>query len=192
MKGILLILILTFSFQSWTKADDIRDFQIEGISIGDSLLDFFSKDQIESRNKTWYPSKEYFMIYFPKYNDSKEYDQVSVSLKNGDTNYKIKALGGTILYKESIEKCYSKKDKIVKDLSKVFKDITDKKDVGTFKLSADGSGKSNATTVNFFFKNDSLISVQCKDWSKEMKFWDRLKITLVSNEYYKFTQRAFD
>jgi len=192
MKRLLLILILTFSFQTFTKADDIRDFQIEGISIGDSLLDFFSKDQIESRNKTWYPSKEYFMIYFPKYNDSKEYDQVSVSLKNGDTNYKIKALGGTIFYKESIEKCYSKKDKIVKDLSKVFKDITDKKDVGTFKLSADGSGKSNATTVNFFFKNDSLISVQCKDWSKEMKFWDRLKITLVSNEYYKFTQRAFD
>jgi len=192
MNRLLLILILIFSFQTLTKADDIRDFQIEGISIGDSLLDFFSKDQIESRNKTWYPSKEYFMIYFPKYNDSKEYDQVSVSLKNGDTNYKIKALGGTILYKESIEKCYSKKDKIVKDLSKVFKDITDKKDVGTFKLSADGSGKSNATTVNFFFKNDSLISVQCKDWSKEMKFWDRLKITLVSNEYYKFTQRAFD
>ena len=39
----LLILILTFSFQSLTKADDIRDFEIEGISIGDSALDFFTK-----------------------------------------------------------------------------------------------------------------------------------------------------
>ena len=74
----------------------------------------------------------------------------------------------------------------------VFKDITDKKDVGTFKLSGDASGKSNATTVNFFFKNDSLISVQCKDWSKEMEYWDRLKVTLVSKEYYEFTQRAYD
>ena len=192
MKRLLLILILMFSFQSWAKADDIRDFEIEGISIGDSALDFFSKDQIESRNKTWYPSKEYFLIYFPKYNDSKEYDQVSLSLKNGDMNYEIKALGGTILYKENIEECYSKKDKIVKDLSAVFKDITDKKDVGTFKLSGDASGKSNATTVNFFFKNDSLISVQCKDWSKEMEYWDRLKVTLVSKEYYEFTQRAYD
>ena len=44
MKRLLLILILTFSFQSWTKADDIRDFEIEGMSIGDSALDFFSKN----------------------------------------------------------------------------------------------------------------------------------------------------
>ena len=38
MKRLLLILILTFSFQTLTKADDIRDFEIEGMSIGDSLL----------------------------------------------------------------------------------------------------------------------------------------------------------
>ena len=31
MKKLLLILILTLSFQSWIKADDIKDFQIEGI-----------------------------------------------------------------------------------------------------------------------------------------------------------------
>ena len=46
MKRLLLILILTFSFQTLTKADDIRDFQIEGMSIGDSLLDYFSEDEI--------------------------------------------------------------------------------------------------------------------------------------------------
>ena len=50
MKRLLLILILTFSFQTLTKADDIRDFEIEGVSIGDSLLDYFSKDQIENNN----------------------------------------------------------------------------------------------------------------------------------------------
>ena len=43
MKRLLLILILTFSFQTLTKADEIRDFEIEGISIGDSLLDFVQK-----------------------------------------------------------------------------------------------------------------------------------------------------
>ena len=43
MKRLLLIFILTFSFQSWTKADDIRDFEIEGISVGDSALDYFTK-----------------------------------------------------------------------------------------------------------------------------------------------------
>ena len=43
MKRLLLIIILTFSFQTLTTADDIKDFQIEGMSIGDSLLDFLDK-----------------------------------------------------------------------------------------------------------------------------------------------------
>ena len=46
MRNFLLIFILTFSFQSLSKADDIRDFEIEGISIGDSALDHFSKKAI--------------------------------------------------------------------------------------------------------------------------------------------------
>ena len=46
---LLLILILTFSFQSLTKADDIRDFEIEGMSIGDSALDYFTKNEINNR-----------------------------------------------------------------------------------------------------------------------------------------------
>ena len=192
VKRLLLILILTFSFQSWAKADDIRDFQIEGMSIGDSLLNFITKDQIENQKKTWYPTKEYFIIFFPEYNNSQEYNQISISMKNGDNNYEIKALGGTIFYQKNIEECYSQKDKIVKDLSDVFKDITDKRDMGTFILSADDSGKSNASTVNFYFENDSLISVQCKDWSEELGYWDRLKVTLVSREYFQFTERAYE
>ena len=50
MKRLLLILILTFSFQSLTKADDIRDFEIEGMSIGDSALDYFSNNEIKKIN----------------------------------------------------------------------------------------------------------------------------------------------
>ena len=46
MKIFLSVLILIFSIQSLTKADDISDFQIEGISIGDSVLDYFTKKEI--------------------------------------------------------------------------------------------------------------------------------------------------
>ena len=62
MKRLLLILILVFSFQSWTKAGDIKDFQIEGMSVGDSLLDYFSHDKIKS------------LIDTEKNNGSKDYD----------------------------------------------------------------------------------------------------------------------
>ena len=56
MKKLLLILILTFSFQSWAKADDIKDFEIEGMSVGDSLLDYFSESEIKEKinSKTTY------------------------------------------------------------------------------------------------------------------------------------------
>ena len=54
MKLFLSVLILIFSLQSWTKADDIRDFEIEGISIGDSLLDFYSEKEIKQNIKVNY------------------------------------------------------------------------------------------------------------------------------------------
>ena len=43
MKNILLIFLFILSFQSFTKADDIRDLEIQGISVDDNALDYFSK-----------------------------------------------------------------------------------------------------------------------------------------------------
>ena len=49
MRKILITVILIFGFQSFTKADDIRDFEIEGMSIGDSLLKFYSETEISNQ-----------------------------------------------------------------------------------------------------------------------------------------------
>ena len=54
------VLIFIFSLQSWTKADDIRDFQIEGISVGDSLLKFVDKNTILSSRKYTYKDNEFY------------------------------------------------------------------------------------------------------------------------------------
>ena len=40
------LFLLLFSFQTSSWADDISDFQIEGMSIGDSLLDYVSEKEI--------------------------------------------------------------------------------------------------------------------------------------------------
>ena len=191
MKRLLLIIILTFNLQSTTKAEDIKDFEIEGMSIGDSLLDYFSRDEIEKIKKTWYPSKEYYLINLPSYNNT-TFETVNVSLKNNDNNYLLKSIGGQIYYKTNIKDCYQKKNEIVAELSEIFKNFTKKENVGKVILTSDKTGKSFAETVNFLFDNGSLISVQCKDWSETQNFWDRLKVSLVSKEYYEFTQfRAF-
>ena len=59
MKRLLLVFILTLSFQSWTIADDIRDFQIEGMSIGDSALDYLSIDVSNDEYLDWLNNKAY-------------------------------------------------------------------------------------------------------------------------------------
>ena len=58
IKNILLILILILVIQP-SKADDISEFEIEGLSVNDNLTDYFSKSEIESSftNATYYQNK---------------------------------------------------------------------------------------------------------------------------------------
>ena len=62
MRFIILIFIIIFSFLSLSKADDIRDFEIEGLSIGDSALKYFSEKDIKnSKQKNQYPNDAYIL-----------------------------------------------------------------------------------------------------------------------------------
>ena len=108
MKRLLLILILTFSFQSWTKANDIRDFEIEGISIGDSLLDYFTLEQINKREKFYYPkSKKFAGLSFANQNFYKTFDAVQFTFK--ETDFKIASIGGELYFKNDFDNCLKKK-----------------------------------------------------------------------------------
>ena len=53
MRKFLLTIIFSFCFIKLLLANDIRDFQIEGMSIGDSALNFFSKEELEIKKKKW-------------------------------------------------------------------------------------------------------------------------------------------
>ena len=51
MRMLITLLILILSFQSWAKADEISEFEIEGMSVGDSLLNFFDKSKIDNEKE---------------------------------------------------------------------------------------------------------------------------------------------
>ena len=58
-----LVLVLIFSFQSWSRADDIRDFEIEGMSIGDSLLDFMTREEIKLSKRNYFKDqRKYYVV----------------------------------------------------------------------------------------------------------------------------------
>ena len=59
MKKILWIVVLSLFLITPSQSDDIRDFEIEGISIGDSLLDYFSKEEINANIVKYYDSDKY-------------------------------------------------------------------------------------------------------------------------------------
>ena len=59
------LFLFFFSFQTSSLGSDIGDFKIEGMSIGDSLLDYFSFYEINRNMYTNYYKYKYF--YNKKY-----------------------------------------------------------------------------------------------------------------------------
>ena len=66
MKPIIILFILLFNLQSFAKAEDIKEFQIGDMSIGDSLLDHFTIDDIRKEiNSDFiysYPGGKFFKV----------------------------------------------------------------------------------------------------------------------------------
>ena len=86
-RSLIFLLIILINLQSWTKADDISDFQIEGMSIGDSALAYFTKKEIrtEKKYRIKYPgSNKFYAITFGEYPKFKVYDSIQINVKKKD------------------------------------------------------------------------------------------------------------
>ena len=191
MKRLLLILILTFSFQSFTMADDIRDFQIEGMSIGDNLLDYFTKTEIENFiNYDKYPSDMKFRIA-EYYNDDfkmKIYDFMQVYYKPKDKKYELFGLNaGFVCNKE--KDCKKRFKTITNDIQNTFKQTENIK-VDKFKHPDDKSGKSLVTLWKLDLDN-GIIAIRYTIWSKEMNFSNNVNIEFLSNETLKWVENNY-
>ena len=57
MKRLLGIVVLGLLLSTNAYADDISDFQIEGMSLGDSALKYYSEDEIIANKQNWYKEK---------------------------------------------------------------------------------------------------------------------------------------
>ena len=180
MKKLLLIFIFTFIFQNLTKADDIRDFQVEGISIGDSLLDYMTVKEIKNADRNYVKNKKYYVVGY--YKNLKTYETMDLYLKSGDNKYIVRAIGGTIFM--DMKKCLVKKDIIVDELKSLFPNIIPETFSG--KHIFDKSGKSKQHQTYFSLINDDHIRVECVDWSNKIsneKNWqDNLAVGVVSTE----------
>ena len=187
MKKLLITIILLLSFQSLSTADDIRDFEIEGISIDGSLLDYFNKKEIKDNSRLDafdYLNKKKLFYYAEFYKEPffKKYEAVQIILKFNDTNYKIYGVNAGIFIDG--KQCPQELEKGKKELSDFFKNIRGV-DQPFIKLKADKSGKSTYGGIAFFLDTGS-ISLKCYDWSENVRSDDSLRISIKTEEYNNF------
>jgi hypothetical protein len=191
MKRLLLILILTFSFQTLTKADDISEFQIEGMSIGDSLLDYFTKKEIRIKRKyrIKYPnSKKFTAITFDEDPKLKVYDSIQANVKTNDKKYTIYSISGISYFDNNISKCKEQMKLISKELIKIFPNASNINK--TKKHEYDKSGKSLIHQSIFDMDSGAEARVECYDWSKKMSrkhnLDDQLIVSILSENFSYF------
>ena len=184
MRIFLSVLILIFSLQSWTKADDISDIQIEGISIGDSLLDYFSEEEIKKnleRTTSAYNDNKISRIEYII--ESKLYESISLHYKN-DGSFKIVNVGGRIFYK-NINKCFIKMDEVANEIENLLPSAN-KINEGQIKYSKDPTGKSYSESIIFELENGEVF-IACINWSKHIedkfKWGDHFAVELDSAEF---------
>ena len=133
MKKLSLYIFLVLMWSNVGFADDISDFEIEGISIGDSLLDYMSEEEIKENVVTVYPDKKFTILFYKKSTEIYDWG-VGVTYKSNDKKYKIHGVQGRASF-ENIEGCYEKQEEIEKEISLIF-DKGKKKKLGDFKTSS--------------------------------------------------------
>ena len=194
MRVFIAVIILILNLQSWTKADDISDFEIEGMSIGDSLLDYFSKKEIkDNTNINYYTNNKYTSVEFFGLLAFKIYDTVGFDYKTDDKKYIIDAIRGVLFCEKNIEKCNKKQKEIDLELSNMFENAQREDDKG--KHDADKSRKSTFSHINYWLISEDVVVIELIDWSEKItneKGWtDNVRVSFRAEEFNDFLGIAF-
>ena len=209
MKKLLALLFSFFLLSSPSVfADDISDFEIEGISIGDSLLDYMTEDEIlegieEDKDEHSYlkePNK-YSEIFLKKdfsiYNNLSLYIKNNhpsqyVTKKNSNEKYTILGIRAMITYNDDFENCILKRDEIAGELSNVFQNAELWETVTIHPV--DPSGESIIDGVYFFLNSGGVSETSCLDIEENFRVknnWsEHLQVAIYSQEVKIWLQDA--
>ena len=184
MRVFITLIILIFGFQSWTKADDISEFEIEGMGIGDNVSEFFTEMQIIQNTVKYHTNNKFITLEFNNLDFFKTYGALQLAYKS--ENKIIKSITGLMPYKYNIEDCYENMDMITNDILNSI-NVIDKTDKIVQKLRQDSSGKSEMTIVELYF-DSGYCQIGCYNWSDEKGWIDHLRVAIRTNELAKWSE----
>ena len=174
MKKLLGIVLLSLLVSTNAYTDDIKDLEIESMSIGDSALDYFTESQLENGELDWfnYSYKEYSTSLL---SGKGIYDWFKISYKSDDDNFIIEGLAGILVKKKyDDDKCNKELDTVALDISELFKNTKQGKKQ-LYKViynpreifqKPDPSGKSMVSSISFDFKDEGKIILSCCNMDK--------------------------
>ena len=171
MKKISLYVFLVLMWCNVGVAEEISDFELDGISIGDTLLKYMSEEEIISQQKE--SNKAYKnlgkQIFFEVYMGSTDntIDFKSFFVKSNDKNFIIQAIYATKTYENNVDQCFTRLKKITKQYDENFKSL--KKKSEKLKILYDPSGKSYLKRTIYKFKNGDLIAIECYDFDESFQ-----------------------
>ncbi len=192
MKRLSLYLFLIFfTLQTPSQADDIRDFQIEGMSVGDSALDYYDKERLKKIQK----KNEFKTQIHNKYCDNylgEVYFDVCFYTLTKDKKYKIESIAGFIDCKKSIKACYKKQKEIDKEIKSLFSEARRK--VYDYKHQGDKSGNTKERDIIYILKSKAEVGIAVLDYGKEytnpeIGREDHLQVFADSKDYARFFER---
>ena len=115
-----------------------------------------------------------------------------IGLKLNDKSYKIYSLNGVVKYENNISDCYNKKKEIEEEFKNLFTEAKISR-LDKDPHPGDKSGKSTTTSAYFDLISGDYASVECYDWTKEMQYWDNLRIGIISKTFGDWlTYEAYD
>ena len=191
------ILFLVLSFNSASSANELKEFEIGGFSLGESLLDYFDKSDINNELKSeytyFYKENKYAVLGVGDgvdYNLSikfENYDELALTVRPDDKKFIIYSVSGDIFCKDNIKKCLSQQKEIVSELE----DFLGLEFESWEKPhSVDPSGKSMVYGYNITYADGSDIAVDVYQWSDKMKqennFPDTLQVSISTKEFSNF------
>ena len=184
MKKLLIIIILGLCFLTKSQADDIKEFQLDSISLGDSAFKHFTEKELKNSSEVFFYKNKTFKYYFLNTTKIKPYDGIQLTVKPNDPNYIIYNLDG-ISWIKNLEECKVKMDNVSKEFNKISssKNIVDK---GKHPMDKTGNSKYERIIYNF---SNGYAEIVCYDMSKKLEAkgkYDRFSVTLGFNEFRKF------
>ena len=186
IRRLIIYLFLVYSFLFQAKADDIQDFEIEGISIGDSALRFYSENEIINNIQHDYYNDDLFYQTELKAK-SKKFDGITLIFLSEDKNYIIKGVAAFKFI--DIKKCLKERNTLKQEMDGVWPNTLSEEYSKTHPADKTGNSKFHHILYRLYDKNKILGNavIECVDWSKKLKkskgWTDNLSLRITLEEF---------